>query len=155
MTEGLLALLGGLAIGLVVIWLLTQQLAQREASAEFGQWKVRELYGIRRDALAGSRPDIQRRVGQVIATWSHGFPFFQEDSRFIGHPIDYVVFEGYSELKAKRESQITCVTFVRAREAGRDDPDATLVEDCVRGGRVEWRTLVIEQSRVSKSVAAT
>jgi hypothetical protein len=35
------------------------------------------------------------------------------------------------------------VTFVRAREDGREDPDGRLVEECVRLGRVEWRTIEI------------
>lgn len=143
MTDALVALGGGLILGLVLIWLLSQELARRQATTEFEEWRVRELYGVRRDALDRSRPEIQRRVGTAIATWSQSFPFFQEDSRFVGHPVDYVVFEGYSELRAKRESQITCVTFVRAREDGRDDPDGRLVEECVRLGRVEWRTLSI------------
>lgn len=143
MTEALLALVAGVVVGLVVVFWLVREVVRGQVEAEFERWRTKELYAVRRDALDRSRPDVQRRVGEGIARWTHSFPFLQEDSRFIGHPIDYVVFEGYSELRARREHQLTCVTFVRAREDSGSDPDGSLVEECVRLGKVEWRTLEI------------
>lgn len=143
MTEVLGALLAGVLVGLLVVLLLSRELVRGQVESEVTQWRSSELYSVRREALDRSRPDVQRRVGSTIARWTHSFPFLQEDSRFIGHPVDYVVFEGYSEVRARREPKITAVTFVRARENGRDDPDGRLVEECVRLGRIEWRTIEI------------
>jgi len=138
-----LALLGGLAVGLVVAALLMRETARAQVDADLIRWRSQELYSVRREALDRSRPEVQRRVGSRIAGWTHSFPFRQEDSRFIGHPIDYLVFEGYSEVKARREDAITRVTFVRANSGGDDDPDAQLVKECIAAGKVEWRTLEI------------
>lgn len=143
MTDALLAGIAGVVIGLVFVMLLLREMVSGQVGSQVQEWKTRELYAVRRDALDRSRPEVARRVGSAIAGWTHSFPFLQEDARFIGHPIDYLVFEGYRELRAKHEQQITCVTFVRAREEARDDPDGRLVEECVRLGRVEWLTLEV------------
>lgn len=149
MNDVVLPLIGGLIVGVVVVVLLMLELVRGQVAAQVQQWQVKELYAVRHDALDKSRPEVQRRVGTTIASWTHSFPFLQEDSRFLGHPIDYVVFEGSAQVRAKQEQQITCVTFVRAREDGRDDPDGRLVEECVKLGRVEWRTLEMTQNAVS------
>lgn len=143
MTDAVLALIGGLVIGLVVVAFLARELVSGQVRADIERWQSRELYTIRRDALDQSRPEVQRRVGAVIAAWTHSFPFHQEDSRFIGHPIDYVVFEGYSAVRARQVEQIGSVTFVRARAGDGPDPESDLVRECIAAGRVEWRTLEI------------
>lgn len=154
MTEALGALVAGVLVGLLVVLLLSRELVRGQVEAEATQWRTRELYSVRREALDRSRPEVQRRVGSAIARWTHSFPFLQEDARFIGHPVDYVVFEGYSEVRARREPQITAVTFVRARQDGREDPDGRLVEECVRLGSVEWRTIEISGPIVELQLGA-
>ncbi len=139
----LTALFAGILAGLVVVVVLVRSTARAQIDAELTRWRSQELYSVRREALDRARPEVQRRVGSTIASWTHSFPFRQEDARFIGHPIDYVVFEGYSEVRARREDAITRVTFVRARSDGSVDPDAELVRQCVAAGRVEWRTLEV------------
>lgn len=143
MIEGIISLVVGLVIGLVLVVWLMRVMVSNQVDNEFEKWRSRELYAVRRDALDEARPAVQRRVGTAIANWTHSFPFLQEDSRFIGHPIDYIVFEGYSDVRSKRDHQISSVTFVRARREGRADPEGSLVEECIRLGRVEWLTLEV------------
>ena len=94
MTEALIALLVGTVVGVLVVLLLVRAAVTSQARAESELWRTQERHSIGRDALERSRPELRRRIGEEIARWTHSFPFRQEDSRFVGHPIDYIVFEG-------------------------------------------------------------
>ncbi len=142
MSDALLGLLIGILAGAALVYVLMQRAADAQIAGEVAKWKASELYAIRREALAEVRPDVRRRVGVTVARWTHAFPFRQSDARFIGHPVDYLVFDGYSDLRAGAEATITRITFVAVAD-GTPHPDAQLVAECVQGGRVRWLTLEI------------
>ena len=137
------ALVAGVVIGATVLYLISRELIDQQVKAELDEWRVKELYSVRRESLDRARPEVQRRVGADIASWTHSFPFMQEDPRFVGNPIDYIVFEGYSGVRARQADEITRVTFVRARREGQSDPDWELVLRCVAAGHVEWQTIEV------------
>jgi len=50
----------------------------------------------RRAALAGSRNALKGRVSEQFAPFLDGFDYDPADARFIGSPVDFVVFDGLS-----------------------------------------------------------
>lgn len=57
---------------------------------------------IRADAIARSKRVIKGMTYEKLVPFEEGFPFNPRDMRFIGHPIDYIVFDGMSEGALER-----------------------------------------------------
>jgi predicted Holliday junction resolvase-like endonuclease len=88
---------------------------------------------VRRDALLRSRAVIAGKVVEQLTPYLPDFPFNPKDARFLGSPVDLVVFDGLDEGAVRR------VVFVEVKTNG-----GTLSErerdlrDAVRARRVEW-----------------
>lgn len=64
--------------------------------------KIRQQYEIekaRQQSVEISRRTIKGQVAEQLAPHLKGFPYLPSDSHFIGDPIDYIVFNGYSDIK--------------------------------------------------------
>ena len=79
-----------------------QEIAKIEAKTQL--WKANEekamqkrIRDARDDALNRSRAVLKGKIGEQIAPLFDTFPFDVADARFIGAPIDFLVFNGYSD----------------------------------------------------------
>lgn len=64
--------------------------------------KIRQQYEIekaRHDSVETSRRTIKGQIAEQFAPFLQGFPYLPSDSHFIGAPIDYIIFNGYTEFK--------------------------------------------------------
>ena len=52
---------------------------------------------LRKDAVKRSKAVINGQVAEQIAPFLPGFPANPSDARFIGKPVDFIVFSGLSE----------------------------------------------------------
>ena len=86
-----------------------------------------------RVAVEGSRRALAGRTAEQWAPYLEGFPGRPTEARFLGAPIDYVVFRGLSS------GEIEEIVFVEVK-SGRGS--LTSVErslrDCVADGRLAW-----------------
>jgi len=124
MTTDLSFLAVGIVIGLLAgaVW--------------FVSWKVRYTRAIRRDAVERSEAVTTGKVSEQVLPLLPEFPFNPRDARFLGSPVDLVVFDGLAEGTVER------VVFVEVK-SGRADLSTRerKVRDAVRAGRVEWLEL--------------
>lgn len=58
-----------------------------------------EIDKARRQSVEQSRYTIKGQIAEQLAPLLPGFPYLPSDSHFIGDPVDYIVFNGYTELK--------------------------------------------------------
>lgn len=72
-----------------------EQAAKEEAEELM---KQREKY-LRRDAAKRSRATMKGRIVEQIAPYLENFSYLPQDCRFLGSPIDFVVFNGMSDGK--------------------------------------------------------
>jgi len=87
----------------------------------------------RRRFARQSRAVTTGKVIEQLAPHLPGFPFNPRDVRFLGSPVDFVVFEGLEEGKVGR------VVFVEVKTGGAVlSGRERLVRDAVRNARVEW-----------------
>lgn len=134
----------GLAVGLAVAWLLLRRFAEARARASFERWRADELPRARRDALARSRSTLKGRVGEQLAPLLPGFGFDPADARFLGNPVDYVVFDGHTALQAGEADELEAVVLVEVKHGGRLTTTERRIRDCVDAGRVRFEVVEID-----------
>ena len=94
---------------------------------------------IRRDAIERSGAAIRGRVSETFAPYLPGWEFEPGDCRFLGTPVDFVVFDGLHAGRCDR------VVLVEVKSGGAmPSPLQRRVRDAVIEGRIEWREVRIE-----------
>ena len=103
--------------------------------------KIREAR-IREDALWRSHSVVAGKATEHLAPLLPGFEFDPRDARFLGSPIDFIVFDGLSEGEVRE------IAFVEIKTG----PSAALttrerrVRDAVDGRRVRFLEVRIDPS---------
>src|SRR5258708_14954587 len=85
-----LGLIAGLAIGVLVsfLWFLV--------------WRIGYTRAVRRDAVQRSQAVTMGKVFEQLVPYLPGFAFNPKDARFLGSPVDFVVFDGLSDVALRR-----------------------------------------------------
>jgi Endonuclease related to archaeal Holliday junction resolvase len=117
-------LVAGLAIGLLVAWVYVLI------------WKARYTSIIREDAVQRSQAVTAGKVHEQLVPYLPSFPYNPKDVRFMGSPVDLVVFDGLDEGSLRR------VVFLEVKTgnsglSGRERQ----IRDVIHGGEVEWAEL--------------
>jgi predicted Holliday junction resolvase-like endonuclease len=118
-----------------------REVARREAQAQMHEWQVTHEANIRADAINRSQAVITGRVSENVAPYMPLFPYNPKDVRFVGNPIDLIVFDGASE------GCLRDVIFLEVK-TGRSSlaPVQRQIRDAVNGGKVRWLELRIPTS---------
>ncbi|HEX7336095.1 MAG TPA: Holliday junction resolvase-like protein [Gemmatimonadales bacterium] len=132
MPSNLFELTVGIAIGVLAAWVC------------FLVWKVGYTTRIREDAVQRSQAITAGKVHEQLIPYLPVFPYNPKDVRFLGSPVDLVVFDGLSEGRLDR------IVFVEVKTGG---SGLTIrersVRDVVRAGEIDW-----EELRVPRPVAS-
>lgn len=125
---GLAFLLVGLAIGVLLALVYAQW------------WKARYTDSIRQDAVQRSQAVTVGKVHEQLVAYFPEFRFNPKDARFLGSPIDLLVFDGLDAGALER------VVFVEVKTGGSVlSARERQLRDAVQAGRVEWQELRIER----------
>ena len=97
-------------------------------------WKARYARGIRRDAVNRSLAVTSGKVHEQLVPHLPGFGFSPRDARFLGSPVDYLIFDGLAAGRVDR------VVFLEIKTgAAVLSPRERQVREAIEAGRVEWR----------------
>ena len=107
-------------------------------------WKLRYTGLIRQDAVQRSRAVTAGKVYEQVIPYLPGFPYSPQDVRFLGGPVDLVVFDGLADGQVER------IVFLEVKTGsshltGRERQ----VRAVVQAGEVEWEELRIAHTRTS------
>jgi predicted Holliday junction resolvase-like endonuclease len=80
----------GITLGLLIAWIY------------FLQWKSRYTRTIRQDAIQRSQAVTSGKVHEQLVPYLPGFPYNPKDVRFLGSPVDLVVFDGLAAGRLRR-----------------------------------------------------
>ena len=117
-------LLLGIAIGIVIAWLY------------FLVWRLRYTSRIRDDAVQRSLAVTAGKVHEQLVPYLPEFGFNPKDARFLGSPVDLVVFEGLAAGQVRR------VVFLEVKTGGAPlTPRERQVRDVVEAREVVWAEL--------------
>jgi predicted Holliday junction resolvase-like endonuclease len=124
LSTNLFGLVVGIAVGLLVAWVYVLM------------WKARYTATIREDAVQRSQAVTAGKVHEQLIPYLPAFPYNPKDVRFLGSPVDLVVFDGLAEGRVRR------VVFLEVK-TGRSGLTSRerCVRDAVRAGEVEWAEL--------------
>jgi predicted Holliday junction resolvase-like endonuclease len=132
------------------------EVLSKEASVNLEQWKTDVEKEIRQDAINKSQSVTMGKMTEHIVPYLPGFGFNPSDARFIGSPIDLIVFDGLDEDCLKK------IVFIEIKTG-----NSTLssrerwVRDAILAKNIEWRQVkvnlenpdIVHQIRSRKAVS--
>ena len=121
----LLAIAGALVVGYLIghaIGTFRRERAWRTALPEH-----------RADSIARSRAVLTGQFSEQIAPYLPGFLYSPTECKFIGKPVDFVVFNGLDDKNVK-EIVFVEVKSGKSRLSGTENS----VKDAVLNGKVKW-----------------
>jgi len=101
---------------------------------EAAEWEGHKLEGIVKARLKQSRAVLGGLVSEQIAPLLPDFPFDPGDCRFIGKPVDFIVFKGMNE------QDISEVIFLEVKSGASKNlnQQEKRLRDAIQAGRVRW-----------------
>ena len=110
----------GLVIGLLVFFI----------------WKTRYTKAIRQDAILRSQAVTVGKVVEQLIPYLPDFPFNPKDARFLGSPVDFVVFDGLDR------GELRGIVFVEVKTgAATLSPRERQIKEILQARRVAWTEL--------------
>ena len=134
-------------LGLVAAYLYFRQqisVIEDRARNDLERWKIECTNEIRKDSVNRSRSTLKGRISEQMAPLLPEFPYSPADARFIGNPIDFVVFDGYTKAKDEKGDEISVVLVEVKKGKGKLTREESLIKKAVEEGRVSWRTIVLK-----------
>jgi len=120
----------GLVIGLLV------------GLVAFIVWRAKHAGAIRADAVARSLAVTVGKVSEQLVPYLPGFGYNPKDARFLGSPVDFVVFDGLDAGALRR------VVFLEVKTgAAALSTRERQVRDAIGSGRIAWDELRITSKR--------
>jgi predicted Holliday junction resolvase-like endonuclease len=134
-------------LGLVAAYLYFRQqisVIEDRARNDLERWKIECTSEIRKDSVNRSRYTLKGRISEQMAPLLPEFPYSPADARFIGNPIDFVVFDGYTKAKDEKGDEISVVLVEVKKGKGKLTREESLIKKAVEEGRFSWRTIVLK-----------
>ncbi len=133
---------------------LRQMTAQHETSLRrLAEQHQKAIEQARRQSVEQSRHTLKGQISEQLVPLLAGFEFFPADARFIGHPIDYVVFHGYTDLRDGdgRADQLEVVLLDIKRNMAALTKEQRAILEAVRAGRVSFQIVRVDEQGNVKS----
>lgn len=130
MLDTLLGLAIGLAIGLLL------------GLIAFLVWRAKHTSSIRADAVARSLAVTVGKVSEQLVPYLPGFGYNPKDARFLGSPVDFVVFDGLDAGVLRRVVFLEVKTGAAALSSRERQ-----VRDAIESGRIAWDELRLTSKR--------
>ena len=149
------AILMGVFIGAVLCYLALSATRNSAVIAEYEQ-KIQELMLAHQQdtqqaikkSLNTSRATIKGRIAEQFAPMLPEFEYLPSDAKFLGDPVDYVIFDGYTEWRDGNlpAEQIEVILMDIKSGGARLSKGQVAIEQAVKQGRVRFETLHIQTS---------
>ncbi len=106
------------------------------------QLELKHLVDIREqrsDAVKRSRSVIEGQVAEQLVPYFPQWTHTPSEARFIGSPIDYIVFDGMSTGNPEK------ISFVEVKKGSSSTtPMQNKLKKLIKDGKVEWEILKLE-----------
>ena len=107
--------------------------ARSEMTVQFEQWKLSYTKEMRQDAIQKSKSTIAGKVTEHFIPYLPEFNYNPKDARFLGTPIDFIVFDGLDE------GELRGVIFAEIKtNTSKLSKRERQLRDVVQAKKVEW-----------------
>lgn len=108
-----------------------------KADTLFRTWKLDEEKKIRQDAVKKSEAVIRGKVTEHLIPYFPDFEYNPKDARFLGTPVDFIIFDGLSE------GEMNKVVFVEVKSGknGNLSQREKIVRECINRGKVSYEII--------------
>ncbi|AWL30162.1 endonuclease [Acinetobacter defluvii] len=148
-----MAMLIGACIGIVLTTWVLSSTRNGKIKAEYERY-IAELELEHQQALAtakkrsvnSSRAVLKGKMAEQLAPIMPQFQYLPSDAKFLGDPIDYVVFDGYTEFRddGGAAENIEIVLIDIKSGGARLSKGQQAIAQAIREGRVRFETIRID-----------
>ncbi len=94
-----------------------------------------QIQQARKDAIDKSNQIVKGKVLEHFSPYFPTFPYNPQDARFLGSPIDFIVFDGLSEGELRQIIFVEVKTGTQDRKLPKREQQ---VKECIIQGKVQW-----------------
>ena len=148
-----MAMLIGAAIGVVLTTIILSHSRNGRIKAEYEHY-IAELELEHQQALTHaqkrsvntSRAVLKGKMAEQLAPIMPQFEYLPSDAKFLGDPVDYVVFDGYTDLRdgEGRPEDIEIVLIDIKSGGARLTKGQVAIAQAIQAGRVRFETVRID-----------
>ncbi|WP_180058324.1 MULTISPECIES: Holliday junction resolvase-like protein [unclassified Acinetobacter] len=148
-----MAMLIGACIGVVITTIILSSSRNGRIKAEYEQY-IAELELEHQQALAHaqkrsvntSRAVLKGRMAEQLAPILPEFQYLPSDAKFLGDPIDYVVFDGYTDFRdGDGTAEDIEVVLIDIKSGGaRLTKGQQAIAQAIEEGRIRFETIRID-----------
>ncbi|WML68072.1 MAG: hypothetical protein METHP_01649 [Methanoregula sp. SKADARSKE-2] len=135
-----IALLSGFVLGFSYVKGQITAIEERY-QAELERWKLEAAGEIRKDSVNRSRSTLKGKIAEQMAPVLPEFSFNPADARFIGSPVDYIIFDGLTDVADDRSGSIRIVFMDVKKGCSNLSRVQRLIRSAVKEKAVAWETL--------------
>lgn len=143
----------GACLGMLVATLLLSGSRSARTKAEYEQYIAelelehqQALVNAQRRSVNTSRAVLKGKMAEQLAPLLPQFQYLPSDAKFLGDPVDYVVFDGYSDFRdGDGSAEDIEVILIDIKSGGaRLSKGQQAIAAAVRAGRVRFETVHID-----------
>lgn len=143
---GMVAAVALLVLALVVYLWRTDRARSQARIESLLQERERDVADARRESVLKSRSSLKGQIAEQMAPLLPGFRYRPADARFLGDPIDYMVFNGYSQARDAGGSTDLEVVLLEVKQGGSSlSPFQKMIASSVQEGRVRFEILRVAE----------
>ena len=110
------------------------------------EWRLYKLDRIVKDRIKRSRVSLSGQFSEQLAPYLPDFPHSPTEARFIGKPIDFIVFKGADS------QNISEVIFIEVKSGkSRINKHERILRDTIKDKKVSWEEYRIPKNLTERS----
>ena len=138
-----LALVLGFILGYLYVRAMIPVIEER-SRAELEVWKKEAADGIRKDSVNRSRSTLKGKIAEQMAPVLPDFCYTPSDARFIGSPVDYIIFDGLTRVADEKQGEIHIIFMdVKKGDGAALSRTQRIIRNAVERKAVSWETMRI------------
>jgi len=148
-----MAMLIGACIGVVLTTIILSQTRNGRIKAEYEQYIAelelehqQSLIAAQKRSVNTSRAVLKGKMAEQLAPIMPEFQYLPSDAKFLGDPVDYVVFDGYTDFRdGEGAAEDIEVILIDIKSGGaRLTKGQQAIARAIQEGRVRFETVRID-----------